>query len=75
MSAFVGATKVAPTGSDASAAVEVEVDRHDADGLHGLSVAHRIVQEHHGVIDVESAVRRGTTFHIAFPLLRQEAAV
>ena len=41
----------------------------------GLSVAHGIIQEHGGMIDVESAVSRGTTFYVVFPLIRQEASV
>lgn len=41
----------------------------------GLSVAHGIIQEHGGVIDVESEMARGTTFTIVFPLLNKEAAV
>lgn len=41
----------------------------------GLSVSHGIIHEHHGAIDLESEVGRGTTFHLLFPLLRSEAAV
>lgn len=41
----------------------------------GLSVAHGIIQEHGGVIDVESDVTKGTTFYLAFPLLNKEASV
>ena len=41
----------------------------------GLSVAHGILQEHSGAIDVESEIGRGTSFFISFPLLRKEAAV
>jgi signal transduction histidine kinase len=41
----------------------------------GLSVAHGIISEHGGQIDVESIVGRGTTFRISFPLLRKEAVV
>ena len=41
----------------------------------GLSVAHRIVQEHHGVIDVESEINKGTTFNVSFPLIAEEARV
>lgn len=40
----------------------------------GLSVAHGIIQEHGGLIDVESAVRKGTSFHIYFPLITPEAS-
>ncbi|MGA7255928.1 MAG: ATP-binding protein, partial [Terracidiphilus sp.] len=36
----------------------------------GLSVSYGIIQEHAGKIQVESAVGAGTTFHLAFPLLR-----
>ncbi|HEY8240804.1 MAG TPA: ATP-binding protein [Kiritimatiellia bacterium] len=39
----------------------------------GLSVAHGIINEHGGQIDVESIAGRGTTFRISFPLLRKEA--
>lgn len=41
----------------------------------GLSVAHGIVHEHGGMIDVESEPGRGTTFTITLPLIRKEAAV
>lgn len=41
----------------------------------GLSVAHGIIQEHSGAIDVESELGKGTAFFIAFPLLHKEAAV
>lgn len=34
----------------------------------GLSVAHGIIQEHHGVIDVESTPGKGTTFDLLFPV-------
>jgi two-component system, NtrC family, sensor kinase len=36
----------------------------------GLSVSYGIIQEHAGKIHVESAIGSGTTFHLAFPLLR-----
>ena len=39
----------------------------------GLSVSHGIINEHHGLIDLESEVGQGTTFHVLFPLLRNEA--
>ena len=35
----------------------------------GLSVAHSIIQEHNGVIDVESTPETGTCFHVYLPLL------
>ncbi|HMP90104.1 MAG TPA: ATP-binding protein [Kiritimatiellia bacterium] len=38
----------------------------------GLSVSHGIIHEHHGVIDVESELGNGTSFHIVFPLHEQE---
>jgi PAS domain S-box-containing protein len=33
----------------------------------GLSVSHGIIQEHNGMIDVESAVGKGTTFRVFLP--------
>ncbi len=33
----------------------------------GLTISHRIVEEHGGVIDVESTPGKGTTFHITLP--------
>ena len=44
----------------------------DGTGL-GLSLARRIVEDHHGRIEVTSAVSQGTTFAVALPL--QRAAV
>ncbi len=41
----------------------------------GLSVTYGIIQEHAGKIRVESAVDRGTTFHLEFPLSRKPAHV
>jgi signal transduction histidine kinase len=38
----------------------------------GLSVAYGIVQEHHGSIDVQSEVGKGTTFTVHFPLKEGE---
>ncbi|HAD04353.1 MAG: hypothetical protein A2091_13810 [Desulfuromonadales bacterium GWD2_61_12] len=38
----------------------------------GLSVSARIVQEHHGRIEIESAPGTGTTVRVVFPLARQE---
>jgi signal transduction histidine kinase len=40
----------------------------------GLSVAHGIIHEHHGVIEVESTPGKGTTFSIYIPTLEEEAA-
>lgn len=37
----------------------------------GLSVSHGIIQEHHGVIDVESNPGKGSTFSIYFPILKE----
>ncbi|MBN2163533.1 MAG: hypothetical protein JXR25_11625 [Pontiellaceae bacterium] len=39
----------------------------------GLSVAHGIISEHHGVIEVESDIGKGTTFYLYIPLLDEEA--
>jgi PAS domain S-box-containing protein len=39
----------------------------------GLTVAHGIIQEHGGMIDVESRVGQGTVFHIFFPLQTKAA--
>lgn len=38
----------------------------------GLSVAHGIIHEHGGLIDVRSELGHGTTFTLAIPLLREE---
>jgi PAS domain S-box-containing protein len=38
----------------------------------GLSVAHGIIQEHHGAIEVESVVGAGATFYIYIPLHKEE---
>ena len=40
----------------------------------GLSVAHGIIQEHHGVIEVASKLGKGTTFNIYIPILEEDAA-
>src|SRR5579864_5339624 len=45
----------------------------DGTGL-GLSLARRIVEDHHGRIDVTSAVGQGTTFAVILPLQRAAAA-
>jgi PAS domain S-box-containing protein len=41
----------------------------------GLSVVHSIIQEHGGMIDVESAVGQGTTFHVLLPVRRRAEVV
>ncbi len=38
----------------------------------GLAVAHGIVNDHHGVVKVESRLGEGTTFHVLFPRLDME---
>lgn len=44
--------------------------KEDGVGL-GLSVSHGIIQEHGGIIDVESEPGKGTVFHVQFPLLKE----
>ena len=39
----------------------------------GLSVAHGIINEHHGIVEVESELERGTTFYIYIPILEEGA--
>ena len=39
----------------------------------GLSVAHSIIEEHAGTVDVTSTVGQGTAFFVVFPLLNEEA--
>ncbi len=34
----------------------------------GLSIAYGIIEKHHGTIEVESEIDKGTTFHIALPI-------
>jgi two-component system NtrC family sensor kinase len=41
---------------------------HKGTGL-GLAVAHKVIKEHHGRIDVESQVDRGTTFVVKLPAM------
>ena len=40
----------------------------------GLSIVHRIMQEVGGFVDVESAAGRGTTFHLYFPVSREDVS-
>lgn len=40
----------------------------------GLSVAHGIIHEHHGAIEVDSIPGKGTTFSIYIPILEEDAA-
>ena len=39
----------------------------------GLSVVHSIIQEHGGMIDVESEEGVGTTFHVLYPIVRRDS--
>lgn len=41
----------------------------------GLSVVHGIIQEHGGQIEVESELRKGTSFHVLLPLVRFDSEV
>lgn len=41
----------------------------------GLAIAHSIIKEHGGIIDVRSEVGEGTTFSITLPMLPNESAV
>jgi nitrogen-specific signal transduction histidine kinase len=41
----------------------------------GLSVVHGIIQEHGGQIEVESELKKGTSFHILLPLVRLDSEV
>lgn len=41
----------------------------------GLAIAHSIIKEHGGIIDVKSMVGEGTTFSITMPMLPHESTV
>jgi PAS domain S-box-containing protein len=41
--------------------------RGEGTGL-GMAIVRRIIEEHHGTIEVESVVNEGTTFHLRLPL-------
>ena len=41
----------------------------------GLSVIHNIVESHKGMITVDSEPKKGTTFHVFFPLVEDEESV
>ncbi len=45
--------------------------KEDGVGL-GLSVSHGIIQEHNGIVSVESRIGKGTVFHVQFPLLQKQ---
>jgi two-component system, cell cycle sensor histidine kinase and response regulator CckA len=45
---------------------------HDGTGL-GLSVIYSIVESHHGAIELESEIGRGTVFHIFLPVSEKRA--
>ena len=45
-------------------------DKRRGSGL-GLSVAHAVVEDHNGYIDLESTVGKGTAFYIYFPITRE----
>jgi len=45
--------------------------RENGTGL-GLSIVHRIIETHKGSIDVESELKKGTTFRIRLPALQEE---
>jgi signal transduction histidine kinase len=81
MSNQSGAPYVTLTIQDTGAGIDPETLTHIFDpffttksqgtGL-GLSVAHGIIHEHGGLIDVKSDVGHGTSFTLQFPLLTEE---
>jgi len=48
-------------------------DRRRGSGL-GLSVVHSVVEDHHGFVDYETELGRGTSFFVYFPVSREENA-
>jgi two-component system, sporulation sensor kinase E len=40
-----------------------------------MAISYRIIQEHGGQIEVESELKKGTAFHILFPLVRFDSKV
>jgi signal transduction histidine kinase len=40
----------------------------------GLAIVKGVVEAHHGTIDVESQVDRGTTFRILLPVIQQPSS-
>lgn len=41
----------------------------------GLSIVHGIVRDHHGYVDLETAVGKGSTFYVYLPIFRQEIKI
>ena len=50
-----------------------EIGKYEGAGM-GLAIAKRIVELHHGGIDVEAAPNEGCTFHVTLPLATSQAA-